>query len=558
MRRNQKRTMSRPAAGALLMVFALLVTYFGFTKAIPFQHHYTVKADFKNAVNVRKGSFVRIGGVNVGKVTGIGRPRKGDDTVRLTLRIDDIGRPIHTDATIQIRPNIFLEGNTFLDLRPGTPTAPVLGDGKAIPARQTSSAVQIDQILGALQTNTREDLKRLLAEFNTGLSEQGGIAFNKSVQYWVPAYRDSAIVNDATLGIERHDLSKYLSAAGSVAAALDRNPPALKSLITDFNTTAAAFASEQTALEATVAELPRTLRAARPALLHLNNSFPPVRRLVVDLRPAARSTGPMIDASLPLIRQANGLLGASELRGLVADLRSVVPDLALLNTETTDLLEQARTAASCQNEVILPWSHDTVPDPNFPATGQVFQEGVKGLPGIGAESRSGDANNQWARVLAGNGLFTNSLGTGPDGQPRFGQSNNPIQGSNPPKSARPPSRYDVPCETQEKPDLRTIPGQGLQQVSKSKSSGSPRLDAMGNVAAYEAAAQSLKQKGQKAAAKAEQARAQALRKQFHLEGKMLGMVGKRLGIVDKTPLAKALSKGLSTLPASGSAQGGGN
>ena len=37
-------------------------------------------------------------------------------------------------------------------------------------------------------------------------------------------------------------------------------------------------------------------------------------------------------------------------------------------------LVQLRSAASCQNEVILPWSKDTVDDPKFKPTGPVYQE----------------------------------------------------------------------------------------------------------------------------------------------------------------------------------------
>src|SRR3954451_14311606 len=328
MRRGQPQGISRVTAGLILVVVAIVVTYFGFTKAIPFKHHFEIKADFKTSNNVRVNSFVRIGGVNVGKVTKVEPLRKGDQGVRVTMRIDDVGRPIHKDASVRIRPRIFLEGNFFLDVSPGTPSAPKLGDGDVIPMSQTTTPVQIDQVLTALQSDTRHDLQLLLQQLGVALSDTGATGFNKSIQYWKPAYEGSAVVNDATLGILQHDLSNYIKTAGTTASALDRDPAALKSLVTDFNTTAAAFAVEQSNLEATVAELPRTLRAAQPALRSLNASFPPVRRLVVDLRPATRSTLPAINASLPFVRQARRLVAPSELRGLTSDLRPLVPKLA--------------------------------------------------------------------------------------------------------------------------------------------------------------------------------------------------------------------------------------
>src|SRR5213596_3246659 len=122
MRRGQRQGMPRVTAGFILVVVVTLVTYFGFTKAIPFKHHFEIKADFKTSNNVRVNSPVRIGGVNIGKVTKVEALRKGDEGVRVTMRIDDAGKPIHKDATIKIRPRIFLEGNFFLDLQPGTPS----------------------------------------------------------------------------------------------------------------------------------------------------------------------------------------------------------------------------------------------------------------------------------------------------------------------------------------------------------------------------------------------------------------------------------------------------
>ena len=63
------------------------------------------------------------------------------------------------------------------------------------------------------------------------------------------------------------------------------------------------------------------------------------------------------------------------------------------------LYEQVAPASSCQNEVILPWTKDKIDDKTFPATGPVYEESLKALPGLAGESRSGDANGQWFRVL---------------------------------------------------------------------------------------------------------------------------------------------------------------
>ncbi len=461
MRRNQRRTLSNFAAGAIALVVTIMIVYFGFTKAIPFQHHFTISATFRTANNLMPKSPVRIAGVNVGKVVAVQHLRPGEPGVVVKMQIDDKGLPIHKDATFAIRPRIFLEGNFFVDIHPGTPSAPTLGDGDRVTATRTTTPVQFDQILTTLQTDTRQNLRTLLYEYGTGVSDGGSQGFNASIPYWEPAYKYSAIANEATLGLRAHDLSGYIQGAGITAQALDNSPPALQNLITDFNVTAHAFAVQQDNLSATVAELPRTLQAARPALAALNNAFPPVRRLIVDFRPATRSSLPAINASLPFVAQARKLVSQPELRGLVADLKPTVPALAALNAASVPLYQQVRAASSCQNQVILPWSQDQLVDPNFPTKAgdgttqlKVYQESVRYLPGIASESRTGDANQQWFRVLPGNGANIYNLTGLPAGAGGvFGAATNPLLGVKPGKMNRPPLKPNVPCETQVAPNL---------------------------------------------------------------------------------------------------------
>ena len=473
MRRNQRREMSNFKAGALALVIIVIGTYLGFTKSIPFRHHYTIKAVFASANNIKPNSPVRIAGINVGKVTDVEPVHPGEQASVVSMRIDNKGLPIHKDATLYIRPRIFLEGNFFVDLHPGSPSQPTVSDGDTLPINQGHAPVQLDQILTSLQTNTRSDLKKLLKGLGKGLAGQGGAGFNRSIHYWAQAYKGSAIVNDATLGLFEHDLSNYIKNAGTTAAALDRNPAALKNLITDFNTTAAALAAKDRALGQAIHELPRTLHAGLPALSALNASFPPLRRFIKDFRPAVRSSGPALKASTPFITQARLLVRNSELRGLVHDLKPAVPPLTSLNQVSVPLYDQVRPAASCNNEVIIPWSHDKISDATFPTNLQVYQEATKPLGGLAGESRSGDANGQWFRVLLSGGNYAYPMGTN-----GFFLTTAPIEGVNPPIPADYPYlplKPDVPCETQQSPDLRTVPGPA--PAGRRANLGTPALQA---------------------------------------------------------------------------------
>src|SRR3954447_23046016 len=126
--------------GIALIVFAL---YAAFIHKYPWQNPYELKAVFSNANNLALNSPVRVAGVGVGKVTKI-ETKKGSSASVVTMALNDNGLPLHKDAEAKIRPRIFLEGNFFVDLKPGSPGSPTLSQSDEIPVSQTSSPVQID------------------------------------------------------------------------------------------------------------------------------------------------------------------------------------------------------------------------------------------------------------------------------------------------------------------------------------------------------------------------------------------------------------------------------
>ncbi len=142
-------------------------------------------------------------------------------------------------------------------------------------------------------------------------------SFNRSVQYWLPAYQYSALVAHDALGIQPNDLSNYLAAQGTVAGRAQRPPADPREpdhgLQHDRRTRSRARTWR---CSNTVVQLPRTLAAAIPAFNALNAAFPPLEKLAVALIPGVKSTGPTIDASLPFITQLRLLVQPSELQGL--------------------------------------------------------------------------------------------------------------------------------------------------------------------------------------------------------------------------------------------------
>src|SRR4051794_35547461 len=155
--------------GLLAVLAIAVICFFGFTKDIPFTHGYVLKAQFESANVIRVNSPGRIAGVDVGKVKQV-QPLQGTNAALLTMELKKAALPIHADATAKIRPRIFLEGNFFVDLQPGTPGSPDIPSGGTLKITQTSTPVQLDQVLTALQSDSRDDLKRLLGGLNTALN----------------------------------------------------------------------------------------------------------------------------------------------------------------------------------------------------------------------------------------------------------------------------------------------------------------------------------------------------------------------------------------------------
>ncbi len=489
-RPNHSRRLSNPQIGLIAVVLTLFGFYLAFTKSIPFAGHgYQLKAVVGDAQNIRAKSPVRISGVDVGEVSDVQHLTdangRGQDASIVTMDLNDTALPIRQDATLQLRPRLFLEGNLFVDLHPGSPGAPELNSGSMIPETQTSSSVQFDQVLTSLQAPVRQDLQVFLKEFGGALDKYGGAkGLQESFRTSPPAYEYTSQVNQALLGTQPGDLAGFVSNLDVVARELNANSSDLQGLITNLNTVSGDFAAHQASLRDAIVELPRALAVGRPALFKLNQDFPALRAFAREALPGVKSANSALDYANPWIGQLRQLISERELRGLVEDLRPTVPDLAALSNDSLPFLEQVRALSSCFNNVVIPWSNTNIPNSDSdPAAGTVFQETAYGLSGVAGESRSGDANGQEFRVLGGGGGNSIAPFSTPDvAAPLTGVTPFGFLGSQPAKqsSAKTPFRPDVPCETQDPPDLRSEigPAPASKETGKSPVSATPRENAL--------------------------------------------------------------------------------
>jgi phospholipid/cholesterol/gamma-HCH transport system substrate-binding protein len=469
---RKDRTGANPlTVGLLVLVAAVVITYFGFAKHVPFTHGFRVKAVFESANSIRKNSPVRIAGVQVGKVKGIAR-QAGTDTALVTMEIDDRGLPIHKDATARIRPRIFLEGNFFVDLQPGTPATPTIDDGDTLPVSQTAGPVQLDQVLTALQQDTRTDLKRVVKSLATALTfrpsraadvdadplargESAAESLNDSIRYGRDALRGTAIVTDAFTGTQEHDLSGLIAGLNRTTEGLSRNEAQLQDLVTSLNTTLAATASEAANLRTSIRRLGPTLVSADGALDSLNAAFPNTRAFAREVLPGVRETAATIDAGFPWIAQTRALLGPNELQGLVRELSPATSDLARVIDTSVALLPQVDLVAKCVTQVVLPTGNIKIGDGPLSTGVENYKEFWYTMVGLAGEGQNFDGNGQYVRFQPGGGDQTVSLGTASSNVGAlFGNAIAKPLGTRPRfPGRRPPYNPTTPCFTNPLPNL---------------------------------------------------------------------------------------------------------
>ncbi|WP_354699630.1 hypothetical protein DSM112329_05351 [Paraconexibacter sp. AEG42_29] len=406
MRRRTDRV-SNLAAGSIVVVLAIVATYFAFTKTNPFANPYKLHAVFDSALSngIRPNAPVRIAGVQVGKVKEVGRGP--GTTVRVTMEIQDKGLPIHADASIKARPRLFLEGNYFLELRPGTPAAPEVDDGGTVPLGRTAIPVQFDQVLDTYRADTRTSLQRFLGGLSTALKDGGDRALRANLRRAPGAFREGAVALEAARGTQDGDLAGVIREQARLNTTLDAHRIQLQGLLTGFRGTMDALASQQGALSATVPALRGLLERTPAAVTALDRTLPPLRELAVALRPGLKAAPPVLDRAPAFLTALGDLTRPGRLPALVAELRPTARTLSTLERTLPPLLNVVRPVSQCLTTRVVPILNATVPDGALTAKGRtVWQE----LFSLGTGLLSSQQN------FGGDGYATRySFGLGTDG-----------------------------------------------------------------------------------------------------------------------------------------------
>jgi ABC-type transporter Mla subunit MlaD len=453
--------------GLATLLLAFLALYLVFGGPMPWggPQQLQVLARDAGALRVGEATKVRVAGVDIGSVKGIEAVPDRPGLARITVDLKENAPVLRRDATVKIRPRLFLEGNFFLDVQPGTPDAKPLGD-RAIPPGAVTIAVASDEVFSAFDAETRENFQQTLKAFGQGLQGGGAKALNRLLKASPPALTEITTVSEAVRGNQDGDLATVVREAGGVLQNLQVHENGLRGTIRQGRRTFDTFAEAQSDLRSSIVALDTTTRSLMPQLTRIIDGIPEARALVRDARPLVRRLPRFLDVANPGLRSLLSLAESRDVQGLTAELRPTLGALSAVADPLGVLADDLRPVAKCVSDNILPILNSVVPDGDLTTNLKVYEELGDTFTGLGASTTNFDANGPWVRYLLGLG---NQLITTNDGGGTVqAVAENPPVGSTPTPTTYPPLRPDVPCETQPVPslDARMQPFQGTSRSVK--------------------------------------------------------------------------------------------
>jgi phospholipid/cholesterol/gamma-HCH transport system substrate-binding protein len=303
----------------------------------PFQSYYQVSGAFTTAAAVVPGlgEPVNVAGVRVGQITGTSL-QEGQAIIH--MQIDPSQLPaIYRDAHADLVPRTPLK-DMEVDIWPGNRSAGKLPAGAPIPVGQTISPVDSDEVLSALDTDTRTWLAGLITSLGQATDGTGG-DLRSLLRALGPTSAQLRQVGDL-LAARHSELAELTHNLGLLTHAASERDGQLGELVRAGDSTISALASQNVALRRAVTLLPGTLGATRTTLGHLTTFahalgpasaalVPVVHHLPSTLKDAQTlfraaallplgQIKPFVRAALPL---------AQKLPPLAQDLKVEVPDL---------------------------------------------------------------------------------------------------------------------------------------------------------------------------------------------------------------------------------------
>jgi phospholipid/cholesterol/gamma-HCH transport system substrate-binding protein len=276
-----------------LSCFGILIfLWLSFGGAIPLKPKgYQVHVHFPEATTLAQEADVRMAGVTIGKVRDKKLDKRGART-DVTLEIKPKFSPIPTNTHAILRQKTLL-GETYVELTPGAKGAKKLKDGGTLASSQVEPTVELDEILGIFNNQTKDAYRQWVAESAAQISKGGGQDLNDALGNLATfASNGEAVLQ--VLNAQQGALKKTIANTGVVFKALNEREGQLRQLVVNSNEAFGALASRSTALAEVFHIFPTFLDESKLTLARLDRFSKNTNPLVTNLKPVADNLGPTV------------------------------------------------------------------------------------------------------------------------------------------------------------------------------------------------------------------------------------------------------------------------
>lgn len=297
--------------GLWVLLISFVLLYWGFVHHLPFMggpEGRVVLAEVRTAANVNKRTPVRVGGIDVGTIEKVVASGAGHtSTIAMRLKDDDVD--LRSDASADVRFRTLLGGSMYIDLHPGSASAPPLGN-RTIPLARTTAQVDWDEFNGIFAEPVPEAQRKIIKGFADALESPKPL--RRLLRDAPPAFGSFGRSASASRGRDDGELTELIRNANRVLRGFAADGYALGDTISGAQRTVTSMARARSALSDTLESAPAALRSARTAMTRFDRTLSALDPLAEELLPGLREVEPSARRMRPAMASLEGLLGEAE------------------------------------------------------------------------------------------------------------------------------------------------------------------------------------------------------------------------------------------------------
>jgi len=364
---------------------------------------YVIKVSLPDAQAVQpgQGQTVRTAGVEIGQIGKV-TLKDGKALVEMQLQSKYKGY-VKRNATALLRSKTGLK-DMFIEVDPGK--GKPMPEGGTIASSNTAPDTDPDEVLSALDSDTRAYLKLLISGAGKGLKGRGS-DLQETMARLGPTQRDLARVNVA-VARRKTDLKQLINRYGLLTTELGSKDRDIVRLVRSSNDVFQSLASEDNNIASTVNKLPGTLRTTQSTLSKVDTFGQRLRPSLQALRPAIRQLDPANKSVLPLVKEATPEL-RDQIRPFARIATPNTRDLGLASRDLTKAMPDLTISFSKLNRLFN--------------IGAFNPGGAQGLTGNAQTDRNRQEGFLYWLAWAsnnGNSLFSTADASGPLRRVTFG------------------------------------------------------------------------------------------------------------------------------------------